>query len=195
MKTTLCTLLTATAVFAQTPPAAAPPAPAKAAPAMPTSAAQVLERSLAGVERQFVPAADAMPEAAYGYTPTGGEFKGVKTFAQQVKHIAMVNFALGAAITGEKSPVDSKDLENGSEAMKSKAEIMKFLKESFVVARKAVGGIKDAELIAPIPSPFGPNQTTRLNLASILTSHGMDHYGQMVVYLRHNGIIPPASRR
>ncbi len=191
MKTIALSLLCSTLALAQAPP----PAPAKAAPAMPTSAAQVLERSLAGVERQFVPAADAMAEEAYGYTPTGGEFKGVKTFAQQVKHIAMVNFALGAAITGEKSPVDSKDLENGSEAMKSKAEIMKFLKESFVVARKAVAGIKDAELIAPIPSPFGPNQTTRLNLAMILSSHAMDHYGQMVVYLRHNGIIPPASRR
>lgn len=192
MKTALC--LFTTLAFAQAPPPAPPP-PAAKAPALPTSAAQVLERSLAGVERQFVPAADAMPEEAFGYIPVGGEFKGVKTYAQQVKHIAMVNFALGAAIAGEKSTVDPKELENGSDAMKSKAEIMKFLKDSFAVARKAVGGIKDAELIAPIPSPFGPNQTTRMNLAMILSSHAMDHYGQMVVYLRHNGIIPPASRR
>ena len=173
----------------------AAPKPSPAAPALPATAAQVLERSLAGVERQFVPAAEAMPEAAYGYVPTGGEFKDVKTYAQQVKHIAAVNFSLGAALLGEKSSVDAKDIEMGPEAVKSKDEIMKFLKESFAYARKAVGSIRDAELIAPMASPFGPNKTTRLNLAMILSSHGMDHYGQMVVYLRHNGIVPPASRR
>ena len=193
MKTAIYTLLISTLALAQTPP---PVAPAKApAPAPPTAASQVLERSLANIERQFVPAADAMPEDKYGYVPTGGDFKTVKTYAQQVKHIAMVNYVLGAAILGEKPSVDLKDEENGPEAMKSKAEIMKFLKESFAYAKKALGGIKEAELLAPIPSPFGPNKTTRLNMAMILTSHAMDHYGQMVVSLRHNDIIPPASRR
>lgn len=194
MKTALV-LLAALPALAQAPPAPQAPKTQPAAPALPTTAAQVLERSLAGVERQFVPAAEAMPEAGYGYVPTGGEFKDVKTYAQQVKHIAMVNFAVGAAILGEKPSVDAKDLEMGPEAMKSKDEMMKFLKESFAYARKAVGGVKDAELIAPVASPFGPNRTTRLNLAMILSTHGMDHYGQMVVYLRHNGIVPPASRR
>lgn len=192
MKTALV-LLAALPVLAQAPPAA--PKAQPAAPALPTSAAQVLERSLAGVERQFVPAAEALAEDKYGYIPTGGEFTGVKTFAQQVKHIAAVNFSLGAAILGEKPSVDAKDIEMGPEAVRSKEEILKFLKESFAYARKAVGSIKDAELIAPIASPFGPNKTTRLNLALILSSHGMDHYGQMVVYLRHNGVVPPASRR
>lgn len=193
------TLALATVAVAQTPPAAPQPAaPQPAAPktpSLPTTAAQVLERALAGVERQFVPAAEAMPEDKFGYVPVGGEFAGVKTYAQQVKHIAAVNFALGAALLGEKSSVDAKDIEMGPALVVSKAEIMKYLKESFAYARKGVASVKDAELIAPIPSPFGPNQTTRLNLVSILNSHGMDHYGQMVVYLRHNGIVPPASRR
>lgn len=198
MKTALCFALISALALAQAPPAAPAPAAApapKAPPALPTSAAQVLERALAGVERQFVPAAEAMPEDKYGFVPAGGAFTGVKTFAQQVKHIAAVNFALGAALQGEKSSVDAKDIEMGPAAVQTKADILKYLKESFAYARKAVGSIRDAELIAPIPSPFGPNQTTRLNLASILNSHGMDHYGQMVVYLRHNGIVPPASRR
>ena len=193
MKTAVCTLLAASFALAQAP--APKPAAPPAAPALPTSASQVLDRGLGGLERQLVPLVEAMPEDKFGYTPTGGEFKGVKTFAQQAKHLAMVNFLLGAALLNEKPTVDMKDEENGPEAMKSKAEIVKFLKDSFVYAHKGVNAIKDAELIAPVPSPFGPNKTTRLNLAMILTSHGMDHYGQMVVYLRHNGIIPPASRR
>jgi hypothetical protein len=76
-----------------------------------------------------------------------------------------------------------------------KAGIVKFLRDSFAYSRKAVAGIKDTELTASIQGPFGANQTTRLNLAVILGTHGMDHYHQMVVYLRHNGLVPPASRR
>jgi uncharacterized damage-inducible protein DinB len=190
MKTALCFTLVSTIAFAQ-----APPAVPKTPPAMPTSAAQVLDRALSGLERQLVPLVEAMPADKFEYVPAGGEFKGVKTFAQHAKHLGAVNFLLGAGIAGEKSVVDMKDEENGPDAIKSKDEIVKFLKDSFVVAHKAFAGMKDAELIAPVQSPFGSNKTTRLNLALIVTSHGMDHYGQMVVYLRHNGIIPPASRR
>ena len=187
MKAAIALLLTSLA-FAQAP---APKGP----PPMPTSSAQVFDRSLASVERQMVPLVDAMTEEKFGYTPTGGDFKGVKTFAQHAKHVAMVNFLVGAAILGEKPTVDAKEEEDGPPAMKGKAEIVKFLKDSFVYVRKAAASVKDGELIAPIPSPFGPNKTTSLSMLLVLGTHGMDHYGQMVVYLRHNGIIPPASRR
>ena len=61
---------------------------------------QVLDRGVAGVEQEFVPAADAMPEDKYPFAPTSGEFKGVRTFGQQVKHVAAVNYIFGAAILG-----------------------------------------------------------------------------------------------
>src|SRR6202451_2746524 len=88
----------------------------------PPTIAQVLDHSVAGVEKEFVPASEAMPEDKYSFAPTNGEFKGVRTFAQQVKHVAAVNYILGAAILGEKPPVQPGG-ENGPDSIKSKADI------------------------------------------------------------------------
>jgi len=174
-------------------PAQTPAAPKAAADKAPTTS-QVLERQLAGLEREFVPAAEAMPEAAFDFAPTTGEFKGVKTFAQQVRHVASANFMFAAGILGEKPPVDLGG-ENGPEALKTKAEVIKYLKDSFTFAHRAFGGITDANATASIPAPWGKGSTTRLYLASLTVAHAFDHYGQMAVYLRMNGIIPPASRK
>jgi hypothetical protein len=164
-----------------------------AKPAEPPSIAQVLEHSVAGVESEFVPAAEAMPEDKYSFVPTSGEFKGARTFAQQVKHVAAVNYLVGAAILAEKPPIELGG-ENGPDSVKSKADIVKFLKESFTYVRRAVASINDGNLLKPINSPFGEGTTTRLGMATLIVGHCFDHYGQMVEYLRMNGIIPPASR-
>jgi hypothetical protein len=164
-----------------------------AKPAEHRTVAQVLDRNLAGVENEFVSAADAMPEDKYSFAPTSGEFKGVRTFAQQVKHVAAVNYMVGAAILEEKPPVDLGS-ENGPDSVKTKAEIEKFLKDSFSYIHKAVGTINDGNLLSPIKSPFGQNMVTRLGLATLIVGHCFDHYGQMVEYLRMNSIVPPASR-
>src|SRR2546430_14955918 len=68
----------------------------------------VLDKSLGGMEGEFVPAAEAMPEEKYSFVPTTGEFKGVRTFSQQVKHVAAVNYIVAAGILGEKAPVDTR---------------------------------------------------------------------------------------
>jgi uncharacterized damage-inducible protein DinB len=159
----------------------------------PKSVSQVLDGGLKSAEGEFVPAADAMPEDKYSFAPTNGEFKGVRTFAQQVKHVAAVNYMVGAAILGEKSPVDLGG-ENGPDSIKTKAEVMKFLKDSFAYAHKAVATIDEKNMVEPIKSPFGQGTTTRLGMGTILIAHAFDHYGQMVEYLRTNGIVPPASR-
>jgi hypothetical protein len=155
--------------------------------------AQVLDRSVTGVENEFVPAADAMPDDKYSFVPTNGEFKGVRSFAQQVKHVAAVNYMVGAAILEEKPPIDVGG-ENGPDSVKTKADIVKFLKDSFAYVHKAVGTIDDGNLLSPIKSPFGEGMTTRLGMATLIVGHCFDHYGQMVEYLRMNSIIPPASR-
>jgi hypothetical protein len=155
--------------------------------------AKVLDARVSGVESEFVPAAEAMPEDKFSYAPTNGEFKGVRTFAQQVKHVAAVNFIIAAAILGEKPPVDTGG-ENGPDSMTSKADIIKFLKDSFAYAHKAAGSVNEKNMVESIKSPFGEGSTTRLGLSSMLVSHSFDHYGQMVEYLRSNSIIPPASR-
>jgi hypothetical protein len=155
--------------------------------------AQDLNGSVSGVEGEFVPAAEAMPEDKYSFAPTGGEFKGVRTFAQQVKHVAAVNYILGASILVEKPPVDLGG-ENGPDSVTSKADIVKFLKDSFVYLHKAVGAVGEKNMIEPIKHPFAEGKTTRLAMATLVVGHCFDHYGQMVEYLRMNSIVPPASR-
>ena len=117
----------------------------------------------------------------------------MRNFAQQIKHTAAVNYEVGAAIIGEKPPVEVGD-ESGPESVKTKAQIMQFLKDSFAYMHKAVATINEQNMFDPVKSPFGEGKVTRLGLATLIVGHCFDHYGQMVEYLRMNGIIPPASR-
>jgi uncharacterized damage-inducible protein DinB len=160
----------------------------------PASVGGVLDSSIKGVEGELVPAAEAMPEDKYSFVPASGEFKGVRTFAEQVKHVAAVNYIAGASILGEKPPVDTGG-ENGPDAAKSKADIVKFLKDSFTYLHKATATINAQNEAAHVNGPFDGQPDTRLALATLIVGHCFDHYGQIVVYLRMNGIVPPASRR
>jgi uncharacterized damage-inducible protein DinB len=157
------------------------------------SVTQVLDRTVLNMEHEFIPAAEAMPEEKFGFAPTNGEFKGVRTFAQQIKHVAAVNYELGAALLEQKPPVDIGE-ESGPASITSKADILKFLKESFEYVHKAIATINEKNLVETVKSPFGEGSVTRLSLATTVAWHGFDHYGQMVEYLRMNGIVPPASR-
>ncbi len=146
-------------------------------------------------EKVVVSAADAMPADKYGFAPTDGEFKGVRTFGQMVKHLSATNYILAAAALGEKPPADAGD-ELGPEAVRTKAEILNYLKGSFAYLGKAIEAI--GQKTAPVkPSPISPlknTEATRLALAVESLVHAFDHYGQMVEYLRMNGVVPPASR-
>jgi uncharacterized damage-inducible protein DinB len=156
--------------------------------------AMVFDRNLTNVEKEVVSAAEAMPEDKFNFSPTQGEFKGVRTFAQQVKHIAATSYMLGAAILGEKPPVDLGKGENGPDNITSKADVVKFLKDSFAYAHKAAASLDENNVLGMVQTPWGPNKSARLSLTLIMLGHPFDHYGQMVVYLRMNGIVPPASR-
>lgn len=159
----------------------------------PKTIGQILDGGVKVIESEFIPATEAMPEDKYGFAPTNGEFKGVRTFAQQVKHVAAVNYMVAAAILGEKPPLELGG-ENGPDSMKSKADIVKFAKDSFAYAHKAVATITAENATGEVNSPFGNGKATRAGLANVFSWHGFDHYGQMVEYLRMNGIVPPASR-
>ncbi|MFZ0731031.1 MAG: DinB family protein [Candidatus Sulfotelmatobacter sp.] len=156
--------------------------------------AQLLDSSVSNFQHEFVPAAEAMPEDKYGFAPADGEFKGVRTYAQQIKHVAAVNYELAAAILEQKPPVDIGD-ESGPASITSKADILKYLNDSFAYVHKAIATINESNVTSTVRSPFGEGKVSRLGLAMSVPSHGFDHYGQMVVYLRMNGIIPPASKR
>jgi hypothetical protein len=166
---------------------------AQAKPEEHLTVSQIMERSLKPAESEFVGAADAMPEDKYSFAPSNGEFKGVRTFAQQVKHVAAVNYIVGSTILEEKPPVQLGG-ENGPDSITSKADIMKFLKDSFAYLHKAMGSINEKNQTDLIKNPFGEDKVTRLGFATVGLWHPFDHYGQMVEYLRMNGIIPPASR-
>jgi len=157
------------------------------------SVSEVLDRTVLNLEHEFVPAAEAMPEDKFGFAPSNGEFTGVRTFAQQIKHVAAVNYELGAALLEQKPPVDIGD-ESGPASVTSKADILKYLRESFEYVHKAIATIEEKNLVQTVKSPFGEGSVTRLGLATSVSSHVFDHYGQMVEYLRMNGIVPPASR-
>jgi hypothetical protein len=147
------------------------------------------------VSKVIVSAADAMPADRYGFAPTDGEFKGVRTFGQQVKHLAAANFISAAAALGEEPPADAGD-ETGPEAVRTKAEILEYLNASFAQLGKAIDAIGAKEpAVRPSPiSPLKSTEVTRIALVVESLGHAFDHYGQMVEYLRMNGIVPPASR-
>src|ERR1700676_238542 len=115
---------------------------------------QILDRSFHNMENEFVPAAEAMPEEKYSFAPSNGEFKGVRTFSQQVKHVAAVNYMLAAALLEEKPPIEVGG-ENGPDSIKSKTDILKFLKDSFAYQHKAISSLTDQNLVGMVKSPFG----------------------------------------
>lgn len=161
----------------------------------PPTVPSVLHMHYGIVEQEVVSAAEAMPEDKYSFAPTNGEFKGVRTFAQQVKHIGFANHLFFGPLMGEN--IDAKSIEenaNGPDNLKTKAEIVQYLKDSFALGHRALATVTADNLVTPLPKPVFPFLSTRLAIASIATWHPMDHYGQIVEYLRMNGIVPPASR-
>jgi len=141
-------------------------------------------------EEHLVSAADAMPEDKYGLAPTAGKFEGVRNFAEQVKHLAAANYILASAVLGEKPP-HGEHAEQAPDSLKSKSEIMEYLKGSFVYLHRAAAAIDKNDQTDVIKSM---DNRTRPGLIVDALCHSWDHYGQIVEYLRMNGIVPPASR-
>ena len=164
----------------------------KAAPEPPPTIASVLDKELSTVEQQVVSAAEAMPEDKYSFAPTGGEFKGVRTFGEQARHIAAANNMFFGLFFGEKA--DLEVVEKGPAGITTKVQIVQYLKDSYAKGHKAIATITAANAVALVEGAPFPLINTRLGLASFACAHAFDHYGQMVEYLRINGIIPPASR-
>ena len=198
----LIALIVAGLTYAQSPkgsPGAAgsPNVAAATAPVTPPTIASAIDREITIVEKEVVDVAEAMPENKFDFSPdklaiAGSDYKGVRTFAEQLKHIAASNYLIWSPITGEKAPDNVND-GKGPESMKAKADIIKYLKDSYAFGHKAVATLTASNLVEPIKSTSG-RPTTRLFLATFAAAHGFDHYGQMVEYLRMNGIVPPASR-
>jgi hypothetical protein len=175
---------------------AAPAASPAASPAPPATFASLVDKQVSQYEKNVVEAAEAMPADKFDFSPAsmnipGAAYKDVRTFAQLIKHTAAANYRLWTNITGEKMPENIKG-PNGPDELKTKAEIIQFLKDSFAVGHRAAKTITAQNALEEIQWFRGT--APRLFVASAVVIHAADEYGQMVEYLRMNGVVPPASR-
>jgi hypothetical protein len=154
--------------------------------------AKVLDAELSQLEGDLVPLAEAMPTDKYDFAPTAGEFKGVRTFAQQISHVAVNIYTFSAAILEEKLPPELGSGEYGPSTLKTKDDLVAYLKGAFAYAHKAMAKLTAANITDDVQVWWG--KAPRLYMADAAMWHSYDHYGQLVVYLRMNGIVPPASR-
>ncbi len=143
------------------------------------------------IDQSFTAIADAMPAAGYGFKPTGGAFTDVRTFGEQVKHVACSNFAFFNEIEKKEPPAGCGT--GGPHPATTKAELTAYLRESFAYAGRVMRTMTAANALEPAGGPYG-GMSTRLGLTTLAVWHASDHYGQLVVYLRMNGIVPPASQ-
>jgi DinB superfamily len=164
---------------------------AKVAPGTQMSPVQAQEELLNVFEEEFMGVAKAMPADKYSFAPPssgGAKFDGVRTFAQEVSHVTLANYFFASKILGEKVPVDGKAIN----AMTSKDDLLKAAAASFAYAHKAIASITPENAYVAVDGVDGLH--TRSVIASFISAHGYDHYGQMVEYLRMNGIVPPGSK-
>lgn len=162
--------------------------------------ASALVRSLDYEEYELRSAAEAMPAEKYSWRPTAGDYGGVypgygpkelRTFGEQVKHVACANFGFSAELDGKTPPAGCDT--GGPSPANTRDELVVYLRDSFKALKKSLGAITKENMFQPIEGPYaGPN--TRLGIADTSIWHAADHYGQLVLYMRLNGIVPPASR-
>ena len=170
---------------------------AASSPQQPSQPAPTLAGNIDGqvsrVEKLIVAVAEAMPEDKFNFTPEslnipGSDYKGVLTFAGQVKHVAAGNYFIWSAVTGDKLAEELFNDGRGPDNLKRKAEIIQFLKDSFALGHKAAATFTPENMLQ------SAGGSTRISMATFCVGEAYNHYGQMVEYLRMNGIVPPASR-
>jgi uncharacterized damage-inducible protein DinB len=159
----------------------------------PSQASAALQTLVSNAETQLMGVANEMPADKYDFVPSGGEFRGVRSFARQIKHAAAVQYLVANSLLGEPTTADMAD-ERGPDAVRSKADVIAYLQDSFAALHRAAALVDDRNAFAPVKGVFGTAPATRAGLIAGVVAHSADHYGQVVEYLRMNGLIPPASR-
>ncbi|MGC1784784.1 MAG: DinB family protein [Acidobacteriaceae bacterium] len=151
------------------------------------SPASVVDQLLSMVEEELVPLAEAMPADKYNFAPTNGNFKGVRTFGQQVKHVTMANYWMFGSAASMK-PTNMPKMAD----LKTKDQIVQALKDSFAFAHQAIATLNGDNALEQVKPVDGIK--TRAGIMLFAVIHMNDHFGQMVEYVRMNGIVPPSSR-
>jgi uncharacterized damage-inducible protein DinB len=176
----VCLLAPAAAAFAQE----TPPAPPRAAFALPrenplTAWNKYMYGQLFNI---VLRSADKMPEANYGFKPTDT----VRSYGQILGHVADAQYLFCSIALGEKNPAPKIE-----QSKTSKADITAALKDAFAYCNRAYDGMTDASAVQPVKL-FG-SDTPKLGVMIVNTAHTMEHYGNLVTYMRLKNIVPPSS--
>jgi len=159
---------------------------------IPKSIAESVGGTMQFAEGNFLDVAETMPEDKYGFIPTGGKFDDARTFGEQVKHVACAQFAFFNEFEGKKPPDDCE--KGGHDPAKTKAELIKYLKDSFDYSNRVLATLTEKNALDRVEGRYaGPN--TKLGISVVAVWHITDHYGQLVEYLRMNGLVPPFTQK
>jgi uncharacterized damage-inducible protein DinB len=159
---------------------------------IPKSIADSVSGTLQFAEGNFLGVAEAMPENKYSFVPTTGKFDDVRSFGEQVKHVACAQFAFFNEFEGKRPPEDCE--KGGHEPARTKSELIKYLKDSFDYSNHVLATLTAKNALDRVEGRYaGPN--TKLGISVVAVWHITDHYGQLVEYLRMNGIVPPMTQK
>lgn len=159
---------------------------------VPKSIADSIGGTLRFAEGNFLGVAEAMPDNLYSFVPTAGNFADARNFGEQLKHVACAQFAFFNEFEGKKPPEDCE--KGGHDPAKTKAELIKYLKDSFDYSNQVLAKLTAQNALDRVEGRYaGPN--TKLGISVVAVWHITDHYGQLVEYLRMNGIIPPMTQK
>jgi hypothetical protein len=161
----------------------------------PISVASAIKRQFDKIENDILTTAEAMPESKFDFTPESlniknSNFQGVRTFAGQIMHLATDNILIWSAINGDSVRSDIQDV-NGPKGIVTKKDIIDYLKSSFTVGRRAIATLTTQNAMDLIE--FRGRNLPKLDLAFYALTHANEHYGQMAMYLRMCGIVPPPT--
>jgi len=151
------------------------------APRLAQELAATWERTAANL----IDVADAMPEERYDFKPAPE----VRTFREQLVHVAgtVQRFIDTANSTKGESEPPQKTM--------TKADVVRLLTQTFQAGQAMIGSLTDAQMVEPVKFPFGDRMVSRYGFWMGPLQDAADHYGQLVIYLRLNGIVPPATAR
>jgi len=168
-------------------PTAAQDAAKKSGPPRQIGVSQAILEQWNDVGRKLITMAEDFPEDKYDFKPTPGQ----RSFAEQLLHMAGANYFFTNIVNGQAPPAQ----EDPSRAKyKTKAEVVAFVKKSFDDGAAAIKAKGDTGMTGPLVDPFENEQVRAYDWAYGFIEHCGEHYGQLAVYYRVAGLVPPESR-
>lgn len=153
----------------------------------PASPSQAVLEGWNDVGRKLIAMAEDFPEDKYDFKPTAAQ----RSFAEQLLHAAGANYYFTNPVMGQKPPAGE---DPKRDQYKTKADVVAFVKKSFADGAAAIKAKGDKGMSDLIEDPFAHQQFRISDMAYGFIEHGGEHYGQLVVYYRLSGLVPPESR-